>query len=263
MILLALLLTSDIRVSLTTVATSTRLADPVRLTLTVEGPAPLRVDDPGLDPESVGVWKLTPDGPAAVDGGRWVRRYTADPFVPGEAVKLGFDRVRVWAGGAAEPAGVAVTPLTLRVTTGVTDASVAAARPTTGPEDLPDEPPAPGLGRGVWDRVVLAVTLVTVVVLITQASRLRRRHPPPPADPLAELDALPDADFAHRLSEVVRGRLHTDALPARRLTTPELPPGPARELLDRLDAVRFGGSPLTAADRAGMLEAVRQVGDTR
>lgn len=261
MILLALLVTSDIRVTLTADAAAVRLADAVRLTLTVEGPAPLRVDGDGPDAESVGAWKLTPDGPPSVAGGRWVRRYVADPFVPGEAVRLGFDPLRVWAGGATEPARANVTPLAVRVTTGVAEASPAAARPVTGPEDVPD-PPAGRSLDGTAKTAVIAVTVTVLTILaLAQTSRLKRRRPPAPADPFAGLGDLPAAAFAHRLSDVVRGRLHTDARPARRLTTAELLPGPARELLERLDAVRFGGEPLTPADRAGMLESVTALGE--
>ena len=263
MILLALLLTTDIRVSLTADAAGVRLADAMRLTLTVEGPAPLRVDGDGLDPESVGAWKLTPDGPPSVAGGRWVRHYIADPFVPGEAVRLGFDPLRVWAGGADEPARADVAPLAVRVTTGVAEASPAAARPTTGPEDVPDPPPQAPTPRWALSTLGVFGALLGCGLAWWVWRRLPHRRADPPTDPLAGLGDLPDAAFAHRLSDVVRGRLHTDAVPARRLTTAELPAGPSRELLERLDAVRFGGDPLTPANRAGMLEASRAVGHAR
>ncbi len=264
-LLLLAVAAGDTTVSLTADAATVRLSGVVRLTLTIEGPPPLRVEPAdGLDAESAAAWKLSPDGPPTLEAGRWVQRYVADPFVPGEAVRLGVGPVAVWAGGAGDPQRLTPEPLTVRVTTGVADVSPLSARPPSGVEALPDPPPYRTLAATVEIGVVSTVVVFLVVFALAYTSRLKRRRPVPSADPLAGLDELPDAAFAHRLSDAVRGRLHTTVVPARRLTTPELlaampDPQHLRPLLERLDAVRFGGGPLTAAERAAMLEGTRTV----
>lgn len=247
---------SDIRVSLSADVLAVRLSGVVRLVLVVEGSPPLRVELPPelLDSESAANWKLTAVGPPTINTGRWEQQFVADPFIPGEGVRLGFAPVAVWAGGTAEPRRMSPQPQLIRVTTGVTDLSAAAVRPTTGVENLPALPSdQTRLNSEITAGVIVGVVLL-LILSVRVIGRWSRHRPVPTVDPFVGLSDLADATFAHRLSDAVRDRVHSDAIPARRLTTPDLPPGPIRDLLERLDAVRFGSRPLTLAERAAMLD---------
>ncbi|MBX9582246.1 MAG: hypothetical protein K2X87_18235, partial [Gemmataceae bacterium] len=92
---------------------SVRLSESVRVTLAVEGPAPLRVDPPAddqaqrlLTPGAAAAWRIRPAGGVTVEdlpGGRqrWTRAYRLDPYLAGDKVPVGFAPVPVAAGGAA------------------------------------------------------------------------------------------------------------------------------------------------------------------
>jgi hypothetical protein len=257
--------------------TDVRLSDSVRVTLTVEGAAPLRVELPKelLDPPSLEAWRLRPVGAAAVTdlpGGRqrWTQTFRADPYRPG-MLTLGFAPAKAFAGQAPAPVTVDWRPFPqVTVSSPVQDTDE--ARPVTGIEHLPHPPSATDPRRltGAILAGLLAAALGAAVVVWVV-----RRRKPVPLTPVEwatrELDALDGAegdDFAERLSGVLRTYLERrSGLPATRRTTAELLaaaaegfPGEAvRPILERCDAAKFAGQALTADECRELLAEARAV----
>ncbi|HET6575888.1 MAG TPA: hypothetical protein VFG68_19960 [Fimbriiglobus sp.] len=258
-----------------------RLSESVRVTLSVEGPAPLRVEVPDevLDGESAAAWRSRPAGPATVTdmpGGRqrWVRSYRLDPYLylEGKPLHLGFAPARAFVDKDPQPKEVVWKPVEVTVTTEVTAATE--PRPTTGIEELP---PADGAADSLRDRIAVLAALGVAVVLVgvVGAWLLRRRRRVPPPSPeewaIARLDELAPGDpaFADRLSDVLRTYLERrSGLPATRRTTAELltaigsdglPVELVRPVLERCDAAKFAGLDPTADECRQLLAAVRSI----
>lgn len=257
--------------------TDIRLSDSVRVTLTVEGTAPLRVELPKelLNAASLEAWRLRPLGAANVDnlpGGRqrWSQTFRADPYRPGK-LTLGFAPAEAFVGVAPKPVPVDWKPFPeINVSSPVQDTDE--ARPVTGIEHLPSLPSATD-SRGLVG-AVLAGLLAAALSAVVVVWMMRRRKPVPlsPAEwATRELDALEGADgddFAERLSDVVRTYLERrSGLPATRRTTAELlvvvvegfPVEAVRPILERCDAAKFAALPLSPDDRQRFLAAARSL----
>jgi hypothetical protein len=259
-----------------------RLSDSLHVTLTIEGDTPLRVELPPevLDAPSSAIWRARPEGPAHITDlpnhrQKWTRTYRVDPYVPGDAVRLGFAPAQVFAGNSVQPKSVSWTPIELRVTTSVAG-DATEARPPTGIEELPpiDAPTRP-FGWWAFAAALLAVLLVGVTLLVVRF--LRRPAPPPTArqSALMQFDELAAAGAAigERLSETLRRFVEAvTPAPATTLTTAELASElnqagtwPAERLaeltavLDWCDGVKFAGRRPTDADAAEMIAAARRV----
>jgi hypothetical protein len=207
-----------------------RLSDTLTVTLSVDGPPPLRVELPTslLTAETALDWKVEPVGRATLRttpaGDRWEQVYHLSPFVPGEAVPLAFQPVRV------SGLDVLPNPLSIKVETVISAAKADDARPVTEIEPLPPPPAQPPPVGPAFAVGVMAVFVAAVVY----ALRRRRQPKPVSADEwcrrrLAKLDADSGAErlgptaFVDGIAGVVRGyvarRFHLTADP---LTTPEL-----------------------------------------
>jgi hypothetical protein len=276
---------ADVTSSVTVAPSEVRLSESVRVTLAVEGDAPLRVELPAevLDEQSSAVWRARPDGPAAVTdlpGGRqrWARTYRVDPYVPGKAVHLGFAPAKVSAGRDPQSKEVPFASKAVTVTTEVAG-DAAAARPPTGIEEWPPAGGAAGL-PGERAAILVAVGVAAAAAGAVLVRLLRRRPVSPPAPEAwaaRELAALGQASddpaFADRLSDTLRrfAEARTRAA-ATKLTTAELraelersgewPPERAADLvavLDRCDRVKFAADRPTADEAAGLLQLARRV----
>src|SRR6185369_1137407 len=118
--------------------TESTLARSVRVTLAIEGPAPLRVELPKelLTADANTVWRIRtepPDRkpevkPAGAGRERWQQVYRLDPYVPGE-LRVSFNPVTV--------NGQSVTwdAVPVKVTKTVGDPAATPPRPPVGPED--------------------------------------------------------------------------------------------------------------------------------
>jgi hypothetical protein len=261
-----------------------RLSETVRLTLTLEGPTPLRVELPDrpellLDESTRRQWKIDRPGDPAVsplDGGRerWSRTYRLSPFVPGDPLKVGFESIPVRAGGAAAAQAVTFPELDVRVLKTITEVKPEAARPVTGIEELPAVPPPPPEPVG-W-KLVAGLGAVFVLGIGVGLVRKWRAKPPalPPAlrawaafDRAAAEQPGPAVErAAAALREYVARRF---GVPAPQLTTSEVAvaPWPAgfpadaalelSDLLARADLAKFAAAPLTPADAADLIAAAR------
>lgn len=250
----------------TTSAAVLRLSDTTEITLTASGPAPLRVEVPKelLDPASAVGWQVSPVGTAAVsaDGTTWIQKLKLSPFVPGEALEVRFNPIRV--------NGTEVTPdpLTFQVITPLRNPTAADARPVTGIEQLPDLPASdPPL---VLAGITLTVALVAVLVAVLVAARRRRAKPLSPGEWVRErIGALQtdrlhgrvgEAAFVEKLAMAFREYLtRRFGLATEQKTTAELMSaaettwdtdtrGEVDEFLTVCDAVKFAGRVPTDAD---------------
>jgi hypothetical protein len=276
-----------VTVAVTAEPRAVRLSDSVRVTLAVEGAAPLRVEvaDEVLDEESATAWRARPDGPAMVADlpsgrQRWARTYRLDPYLTGEPLRLGFATAKVLVGTDPQPKEVAWQPVDITVTTEVTGASAAEARPPTGIEELP---PVDNAADSLRERAAVFAALGVAALLVGVVGawllRTRRRTPPPSPEEwatarLGEL-APDDPAFADRLSDVLRRYVEARTpAAATKLTTDEL-----RAELDRFggwtanrtddlaavlhhcDRVKFAGDRPDAEEAAALVEVARRVVD--
>ena len=266
----------DVSATATADRSAVRLSEAVRVTLAVDGPAPLRVEPTPavLDDPSAEAWRLRPDGPPAVadtSGGRqrWTRTYRADPYRPGDPLRLAFAPARVTAGPDAAASDVSFPFVEIRVTTEVTDPSAAAVRPITGIEELPpvEVPPS----RAAWPWVAAAGAVV-----LAAAWWARRRRPAPAlsADAearrgLAEASAAlargdDPAAVADRVAGVVRRFLaRQTGQPVEARTTAEVLanggwPAEVGAVLGACDRARFAPAPAAADEVAA---TIRQAGE--
>jgi hypothetical protein len=235
--------------------TTVRLSASIRVTLTVEGPAPLRVEVPKhlLVPESDRDWKVQAVGspavtPAGAGRERWEHVYRLDPFAD-KTLRVEFAPLKV-NGREVKPDGFNV-----EVTT-TAEAKEETARPVTPIEELPPPPP-PTTSSLVWWWV--ASTLLMVVVAAV-AWRVRRQPKPVPPREWAgaAFDRLEQntagAALVEGVAAVVRGFIDRRfGIPATKLTTAELlaaaeqagwpveQTDPLRLLLDDCDRAKFAG----------------------
>jgi hypothetical protein len=257
-------------------ARETRLSGRLRLTIAVEGPAPVAVTphEPLLSESRPPLWKVRQLADAS-DGadGRWRRSYRLDPQTVGDSVPVAVAPLKVRVGNDPQEFTVTFDPIAVRVTTVVGKADVSELRPVTGVED----PPAPPSSAGFpWQFVGFALVAVAVVIALAYLVRRGRRQAPlSPADAalrdITRLAGDPPDDFETRLVRVVRRYCEARfGLPATRQTSSEflaavVPAAPdpkplelLRELFDRCDQARFAGESPAPEERGRFAEMARQ-----
>ena len=234
--------------------TAIPLSKSLTLQATLQGPAPLRVEVPAslLSEESAPLWEIAPLGAAKLvdlpNGQQlWSQDYKVSPFAAGPAVPLSLREFSVTGGNDVSAKAAAFPALTIRVDTKITAIKVEEARPATGIELLPPEPPSGGVPPGLIG-FGIAVGLLLVVGLFLA---LRRRKPTPELPPgeraLRDLDApSPDAELPDRIAAILRTFVAGEfAIPAETLTTAELskahPDEELRAILEACDRARFAG----------------------
>jgi hypothetical protein len=241
----------------------------VTVTLTLEAPAPLRVEpsEAQLAPESAKGWRIKPLGPPAVEtvGERdlWTQRYRLDPFdVPLNAeTQVAFAPVKVNGQSRTWPP-VRVTVET--VWKKPADVKPDDAHPVTGIEELPPRATADPADVG-W--VILAgAGVVFVAVLVLGVVRRKMAKPPlPPREwalgEFAAAGTLAGRPLADRVADVLRVYVEAQhRLAAPRLTTTELVAeagaadwpaervGELQAILERCDRAKFAGAEPDAAE---------------
>lgn len=235
------------------------LAQSARVTLVIEGPAPLRVELPKelLTADSNAAWRIRPDPrdakpevkPVGKDRERWQLTYRLDPYADGKALVVSFNPVTV--------NGEKVTwkPIEITVTRTVGDPATTPPRPPTDPEDPPPPPiehPQFPLGAAIL------LGFAGVAVLVAVLARKRKAKPVPAHERalvrLAKLEGKAGAEVVERVAAVLRAFVERRfAIPATKLTTAELAAA-AREqgwpveqaeplwaILDECDRAKFAG----------------------
>ena len=158
------------------------LSDTLRVTLTIEGPAPLRIEfqksprGNGAETEQILVdesnrdWKIARIGapirtPLGTDRERWVQVFQLEPYVARGPTTILFAPIRVNNSEIPGPGcDVTVNPPAI-------DAKAGAAMAITGIEELPQPAASPRSSRWwVWISLLIAVGIGVAIGL---------RHPPP------------------------------------------------------------------------------------
>jgi hypothetical protein len=125
------------------------LSESVRVTVSLEGAAPLRVELPKqlLTADADSAWRVRPDGAPAVTAvpnnrERWEQRLRLDPYVEGAPLVASFAPVVV--------NGQSVTFPAVRVTVEKKVGANTAVLPVTPPEDPPAPPDVPRANPLPW-----------------------------------------------------------------------------------------------------------------
>jgi len=235
------------------------LSESLVATLTIEGPAPLRVELPTqlLDPITERDWKIQPRGTPTVSAIRnnrekWIQTFRLDPYVPGEAMPVIFAAVKV-NGREVLPGGFDV-----KVITTVTDTKAENAKPVTGIEEI-SPPPVTDTPVSLTKWVVVGLVLVGVVTF--GVVRWLRQKPPAvfpkdwaetAFDQLVRSEQTGEALVAGTaaiLREFIKRQF---GVPATTLTTSELLATPTQPwsveqantltwILERCDRAKFAG----------------------
>ena len=151
------------------------LADTIRITLRIDGPAPLRVEPAKnwLAPASAEVWKVEVFGAArrlaTGDGERWEQDFELSPFAAGASVPFEFQPISV----NGQPVPIPETTFSVRAT--LQNPTVEDARPITEREGIPLSSSA---GNSLLFPVVSGTIGLALTVLIAMRIRkLGRRKP--------------------------------------------------------------------------------------
>jgi hypothetical protein len=232
----------------------------VRVTLSLEGPAPLRVEVPKalLTADADSAWRIRPDGDARVTAlpgnrERWEQRLRLDPYVEGAPLVASFAPVKA--------NGLSVTFPAVRVTVEKKVGANTAVLPVTPPENPPAPPEVPRANPLPYIAAAVAVVCFALAAVVWK--RARRVPPVPPRErALADLAA---AESVERVGDVLRAFVERQyGVPATKLTTNELlsappvrdwPPdraAPLREVLEACDVAKFAGAPPAVTDRAAL-----------
>jgi hypothetical protein len=255
------------------------LSGELRITLSIEGSAPVEVESPRPLSSSPD-WRVRAGQPktVALSGGRerWEQSFQLAPYQAGH-VTLPLEPVQFRTQNELRDRSVSWPPLEIRVTSEVSEADLSKARGVTGIDELPPLPSS----QFLWP--YLAVTgIIGLVGLTTAALLLRRRAHKPMRSPrdqaideLLRLEAEGDnaVDLAQRLADLVRRYLEGRYdLAATRLTTAEFL-GAMREkkiltreqlqsvgeLLQRGDLAKFAGLPPSPEECITLLAAARRL----
>jgi len=261
------------------------LSDTLRVTLIVEGPAPLRVEFPKkrlisgqeieqyLADESNRDWKIArggtaPKSPLGNERERWVQEFQLEPYVARGPTTILFAPITVNGHVMPGPScDVTVNPPAI-------EAKPGAAMTITGIEELPPAtPPAGSSWSWVWAAVVAALAVAAGI-----AWRARRRlEPLPPREwASAALDALERAGvlgsaLVEGVAATLRGFIdRCFGIPATKLTTEELLVAAQqatwpveqtdllRRLLEECDRAKFAGDIPDDEGCRGLLARARE-----
>ena len=255
------------------------LTDSVRVTLTIEGAAPLRVELPKqlLTADADPAWRIRPDPPGrvatltALGGGRerWQQVYRLTPYVPGTPLRAAFNPVSVVANGRATMVTWKEIALTVEVPKG--ELTIATRTELEAPP-APPVSPAPSLTP--WLVAAGAAALAVVAVVVVMLVRKRRPKPVPAGEwargALAKLEA-DDAETLAQLAAILREFVARQfGIPATTLTTAELSAAveqrawpveraeSLRAILDVCDRTKFAGA---VPDAGGCQRLVRAAGE--
>jgi hypothetical protein len=249
-----------IRTGATADRTATTLSRPIRVTLSVEGPAPLRVELPEtlLTADANAAWRIRPDPPggkaeirpAGPGRERWQQVYRLDPYAEGQPLVASFNPAVV----NGQPATWEPVPITVTRTVG--DPATTPPRPPIGPEDPPPPPPSPADPLPAWAGVLIGLACGAVLTAVVfRRRRVKRVLPDEWARAeFARLNPTGGAETVERVAAILRGFVERRfAIPAPQLTTEELTAAareqgwpveqaePLRALLDECDRAKFAG----------------------
>jgi hypothetical protein len=218
------------------------LSDEVPLTITIKGPAPIKVTLPKsiLDADSAQFWRIkgnsAPEIQALGNGQQqWRYVFRLSPFEAGKQIPISLAPFVLQTGTRPESTVNWPKPkgATVEVTTSITALDKDELRPVTQIEPLPPTPVHSG--QGLWITAIVVIAGAVIVFTIVRVLRRARRsiaqdqiHDANWA--LAQLSSMPTTasgaevrGYLHQLADIVRGFLEFRfQLPALRRTTQEL-----------------------------------------
>lgn len=263
--------TADVIPVVTIDRNAIRLSESVRITLSLEGDTPLRVDSPKelLDELSTKSWRIRPQSAAVVEDQpngqqRWSQSFRVDPYIPGEAVHLGFAAVNVQAGTDREPKASVWKSLEVRVTTTVKGDVLSEMRGGTGIELLLEPTDSPrSFPPWLLGTFLTAFAVMAVAAWIGRRTRNRQMALSVEQQALTNLDGIPnDATPADILRQYIEARTGLELL---HLTTPELLQSlqprvlpNLQTVLERCDLAKFSGVTPDANDRIELIEMAKR-----
>jgi hypothetical protein len=256
------------------------LSGELKLTLSIEGRAPVEVETPRpLTPSPD--WRVRSEPPRTTElgGGRqlWQQTFHLEPFQAGLGVPLPIAPVRYRTGYELRDWTVSWPPQAIHVNTALPDADLGHARSVTGIEELPPEEPRRRIAWFVAAAVLFAVFLILAASLFLRQRVTGPQRLTPLARALAELHLLEargaQPEDLPRLADIVRQFLEDHfQLRATRQTTAEFmaalhdrsglnEAGVKRiaELLQRCDLVKFAGRRPPPEECESLLQSARHV----
>jgi Domain of unknown function (DUF4381) len=241
--------------------TDVSLSAHLRLTISVEGPAPVEVDAPPALTASPD-WRVRPGRSTvvALPGGRerYEQSFQLEPFQTGDRVPLPLEPWHFRTRNEVRDWTLTWPPQEVRVHSSVAEPDLSFARPVTGVEPLPPLP----LRKPVWPAAILAlVALAAAAVCILVCVKQFRARAKPPGSPLQtalrELRALEcegaSPEQLPRLADLLRHFLEEQfSLAATRQTSAEFCTAlqqksiaaslePLAQILQLCDQVKFAG----------------------
>lgn len=247
------------------------LSGSLRVTLRIEGTAPLRVTLPKnlLAREVATFWRIRPAGPSKTEQlpqgrERFEQRFELSPYRAGEAVPFLLAEVAVLDGTATDERPVKFDKaVAVTVETRVTDPAVKNLHPPTSIETLPAGPPPEERSAGNHLFWLLPAVVIGVVVYRWPRRQELVRVPYTREWTLFELErlrqsSLPPTEWCERFAFVLRHFIERERqIPATRLTSdelvqslPELPSELSDVLAERLrlgDRIRFTSAEINSA----------------
>ena len=256
----------DIRANVEGAPTQVALSGWMRVTLTLEGPKPLRVELPEqlLTADANGIWGIRSAGPVELvpvgtDRELWRRVYRITPYPPPTGDPAG-KRAVIFNPVKVNGQSVTWKPIEVEVTKSVGDLNTTPPRAPVGVEEPPPPPTRPPPRVSVLQWVAFAAVFLVVLAVVTAWALSRRPKPVPPHD--RALAALTKVLSAHALGAEALERVamilrrfieQRGAISATKLTTTELlaaareqgwpveQTDALRAILDECDRAKFAG----------------------
>lgn len=247
--------------------TNVKLSGELRLTLTVEGPAPLDVTIAKPLLVTAPLWRVRDDGQPireviSPNRQRWSRQFRLSPLVNGNAL-IQIAPLTVRCGTMGDQAISLPGEWNVRVTSSIATPSKEELRPGTGMETV--APPVVAEETSSWRIVIVPVLLLAALITIKLAKRRR------PAGIIHDSEWAKrelETESADQCARVLRLFVsHTFGVPATKQTTPEIVASiqtietfPTREtgslesILTQCDTLRFAPSTQNAT---GLVQTAR------
>ncbi|HEV3146505.1 MAG TPA: hypothetical protein VGZ47_21640 [Gemmataceae bacterium] len=242
-------------------STDVSLSGELRLTVSVEGPAPVEVEAPMALTGSPD-WRVRPGRPTVTQfsGGRerFEQSFQLEPFQVGDKVSLPLEPWHFRTKNEVRDWTLTWSALDIRVHSTVPEPDLSFARPITSVEKLPQIPER----RLIWPAVVLTLAVLGATALSSYVLWHRLRHKKQPAGSplqiaLGDLKLLESGEVGPerlpQLADLLRRFLEEQfSLSATRQTSTEfcaalqqtgigVPVVPLLQILDVCDQVKFAG----------------------
>jgi len=246
------------------------LTQTATLTLTIEGPAPLRIDlpDPLFDARTIGQFQIQPQPSKVSELGenrqQWSQTFQIDPFST-DNLQIMVQPIKLRVGMVVEPVTIRFDPLKVHVSSNIGNPDISLLHKDASIETLP---PLPESSSFPW-------WIVAVGLLIVFAWRRGKRKPAaiPPTPAQLALSQLERTELLAEIADVLRRYFEAIwDLPASKRTTPEVLREVSRmqklssesaeklaDILEACDRAKFAGELVDRETIVTILSRARQL----